>query len=660
MIPNTKKPDISPTEPQKLEAPLLEITRKEIAKPPKKRKANDMEPELTSIPASLSPPSAKRPMLDLEEWKGHRVLAKRGNAYYPGIIGDVQQYCHVGVLFDADKSTVYYRDILEKNSVEIITDNSAPSAAIKVGMMVCVRPDVEENIFMIGTVMEKRTQPVSYQVKVCGEQDRLLAISRANVRLMQTPWHEDLEAEIVMPEIVPPPPVAVPAVPSVSQPLPVIEITPKPTEHGDESSDDELKAKDEFSFESSEGNSTPRSGSTTPGSKAVFSKQPPKKREAARSRSTHSMESSRSSTPKSPVTTQKYKKGDVVSTPNGIRKKFNGKQWRRLCSKEGCSKESQRRGYCSRHLSMKGKSLRSPLPFDRKAHEWGDMPMETELMLDPDRPFRRFDETEAANMLVSLGQTRGGTPQFSPTPGQNPLSPHPLHRHSPSSLQYRPGFTPISPHLIPPQGILSPSRRWSMSTPKSGSSSDVVSPMTPRFSAGVTPSFQTQLHFQSPVDPSKYKNLSKHEPGRSDGGDSGIDVQTPTSAKAVLLQQQQQQQIAHGINLAEAAGKKLIVATDEHGQRLQLINTETVTRKLSMAMETAAEQQMVPTTVNFSSSMTQTTKAAAALTAGKADSQVKQQLAILQGPPETSVSARAADMSVAMVPSTTSTQATGK
>lgn len=51
----------------------------------------------------------------------------------------------------------------------------------------------------------------------------------------------------------------------------------------------------------------------------------------------------------------KYKKGDVVSTPTGIRKKFNGKQWRRLCSRESCTKESQRRGYCSRHLGMKGK-----------------------------------------------------------------------------------------------------------------------------------------------------------------------------------------------------------------------------------------------------------------------------------------------------------------
>lgn len=65
-------------------------------------------------------------------------------------------------------------------------------------------------------------------------------------------------------------------------------------------------------------------------------------------------------TPRSQITSpHKYKKGDIVTTPSGIRKKFNGKQWRRLCSKEGCSKESQRRGYCSRHLSLKGSSLRS-------------------------------------------------------------------------------------------------------------------------------------------------------------------------------------------------------------------------------------------------------------------------------------------------------------
>jgi hypothetical protein len=50
---------------------------------------------------------------------------------------------------------------------------------------------------------------------------------------------------------------------------------------------------------------------------------------------------------------QRYKKGDIVLASNGIRKKFNGKQWRRLCSREGCQKESQRKGFCSRHLTQK-------------------------------------------------------------------------------------------------------------------------------------------------------------------------------------------------------------------------------------------------------------------------------------------------------------------
>ncbi|XP_053203379.1 LOW QUALITY PROTEIN: putative transcription factor capicua [Panonychus citri] len=60
-----------------------------------------------------------------------------------------------------------------------------------------------------------------------------------------------------------------------------------------------------------------------------------------------------SSTDQGIVNPNKYKKGDIVSSASGIRKKFNGKQWRRLCSKEDCTKESQRRGFCSRHLSMK-------------------------------------------------------------------------------------------------------------------------------------------------------------------------------------------------------------------------------------------------------------------------------------------------------------------
>lgn len=45
------------------------------------------------------------------------------------------------------------------------------------------------------------------------------------------------------------------------------------------------------------------------------------------------------------------KKGEIIITPEGIKKKFNGKQWRRLCGVDECWKESQKCGLCSKHLN---------------------------------------------------------------------------------------------------------------------------------------------------------------------------------------------------------------------------------------------------------------------------------------------------------------------
>ncbi|XP_065322593.1 uncharacterized protein LOC135929799 [Gordionus sp. m RMFG-2023] len=58
-----------------------------------------------------------------------------------------------------------------------------------------------------------------------------------------------------------------------------------------------------------------------------------------------------------------YTKGDIVVTAQGVRKKFNGKQWRRLCSRSDCSKESQRRGFCSRHLSGGNSNSNNPSSY---------------------------------------------------------------------------------------------------------------------------------------------------------------------------------------------------------------------------------------------------------------------------------------------------------
>lgn len=287
-----------------------------------------------------------------------------------------------------------------------------------------------------------------------------------------------------------------------------------------ESSDDEMRSEDVY-FDSS-GLSTPRSGSATPGSRCGQSlldsknRHLPKKRDMARSRSAQSCESSRSSTPRSPTTNQKYKKGDVVSTPNGIRKKFNGKQWRRLCSKDGCTKESQRRGYCSRHLSSSGKVQRSaPMyPGQRNGNmtdgqiEWADAHSSRDTDYDPNHG---IDETEAANMLVSLGNSRSTTPAFSPTPSSvSSLSPRKRHPSSPQSGAGLRGmsaaFTPISPHPQNHNYVHSPTRSWSSgNSNKSGSSSsEHISPITPRF----PPSGGSNSAFQHPslIDRSRVQN----------------------------------------------------------------------------------------------------------------------------------------------------------
>ncbi|XP_063734310.1 protein capicua homolog isoform X2 [Eleginops maclovinus] len=248
--------------------------------------------------------------------------------------------------------------------------------------------------------------------------------------------------------------------------------------------------------------------------------------------------SSRSRTPLS-LAQQKYKKGDVVCTPNGIRKKFNGKQWRRLCSREGCMKESQRRGYCSRHLSMRtkemeggggggaggGSSSGTVTPDLRgrasSEFEWDDTSRESSeassrgdsrprLVLPSILPHDLssrfdFDECEAATMLVSLGSSRSGTPSFSPISNQSPFSPAPSP--SPSPLF---GFRPANFSPITASPILQHRRHRQPSGTgggggAGGSKVSAGGGERERHTSGIQPSFHSNLMFTVPMSPSKRK-----------------------------------------------------------------------------------------------------------------------------------------------------------
>ncbi|XP_076610256.1 protein capicua homolog isoform X2 [Chaetodon auriga] len=253
--------------------------------------------------------------------------------------------------------------------------------------------------------------------------------------------------------------------------------------------------------------------------------------------------SSSSSRSRTPLTAaqQKYKKGDVVCTPTGIRKKFNGKQWRRLCSREGCSKESQRRGYCSRHLSMRTKEMEASggsrerggasstgtlTPSDLRLSggrassdfDWDETSRESSeassrggdsrprlvlpSLLPQDLSRFDFDECEAATMLVSLGGSRSGTPSFSPISNQSPFSPTPSP--SPSPLF---GFRPANFSPITAPASLTPRRHRQLSGTKMGT----PGAERERHLSGIVPTFQTNLTFTVPMSPSKRK-LDTHPP----------------------------------------------------------------------------------------------------------------------------------------------------
>lgn len=400
-----------------------------ILQPPKKRREQDDSVQPLSLTCErhyydsgegpLSLKFRKSQNIDLSEWKGQRILAKKGNAYWPGVIKDFQSEGNVGILFDEGREVHFYSDILEGRSFDVISDYSPPANAIRIGVIVCVRIDPEACEFYAGRVVDRKQLPASYlvalDIKPHAFVEDSVWVSRANLRLLLPPWFEDLfsgQSELEQ----------CGAIDAVN----AVDVNEEHEEIADSNFTPSSNPVDwDVKFAVSD------SGSIDPrvGSKAMNQCElgmsdgmlpTPDLDSSTRQRSSMYMG-------------QKYKKGDVVFTPHGIRKKFNGKQWRRLCSKDGCSKESQRRGYCSRHLSLKGKGLRPPglaFPCGKRRVDGTESSMYWNLaqsdhsfsLFDPDRQILPFDET-AAKMLASLSaqDNRLGfppPPQPSGLPGQ--------------------------------------------------------------------------------------------------------------------------------------------------------------------------------------------------------------------------------------------------
>lgn len=288
--------------------------------------------------------------------------------------------------------TVRFKDVLAADCYDVISDASPSLKQITIGTRVCVRHN--QSLFVEGVVCTIcDTHPVRFIVAVLGEQRREITVGRAELRLLRPPWWDELENlnRLSIQEQPPNVPVEYYNRTSPQHNTPVSVCTPNGRQYDEFcDSEDELR-REMFPSEVD----AKLSGSS--------------KRSSMQSRGSSSSSITQRSQPTTPrsqaATPHKYKKGDVVSNPNGIRKKFNGKQWRRLCSKEGCSKESQRRGFCSRHLNIKGNNMRSGPSFPRSNSKGDGEDTSRDSETSPNCNERRFagrfdqDETEAANML---------------------------------------------------------------------------------------------------------------------------------------------------------------------------------------------------------------------------------------------------------------------
>ena len=402
---------------------------KPIMQPPKKRRAVGVDcdggGEATPTTHAFNGPSPSKvspPMhafaFDLSEWRSHRVLARRGAVYLPGTIASTFGSGIVTVRFDAGGATTDYECC--GRSTDVVSDCAPSAPSVCVGSRVCVRVVADSAEFQTGWLREKRAAPLPVMFRVDLDSDgSSVWVCRAQLRLLQAPWSEDEEeAEVAR----------------ITSNAVDQQETPQPSTPRSAGSSTPAGHRSQPSSGNSKDSAT---GWVTPG-----------RSDQLRSTSALSLsDGSDPSTPRSSASSGLARrggghpiKGEVVAAAGtGIRKKFNGKQWRRLCLRESCQKESQRGGLCSRHLSQRGRDSALSVTPDSTGPKTPDVRPDAAVA-------RRSDETEVANQLLVLQHGVRGDELTSPFSKSTPNS-----LFTSSAFQFAgtsSTFAPISPHPL--------------------------------------------------------------------------------------------------------------------------------------------------------------------------------------------------------------------
>jgi len=145
--------------------------------------------------------------IDLSEWIGHRVLALRGEFYFPGVIRQVfrsgESSRDVAVLFDGDTEPLIYKNVLQPSEkAPIISDAIPMTTQIAIGSKFCVLLDSQRNLFVEALVYEISRHPPQFLVKLPGgETGEKTWVKRAQLRLTAPPWLEELATVAEFPPV---------------------------------------------------------------------------------------------------------------------------------------------------------------------------------------------------------------------------------------------------------------------------------------------------------------------------------------------------------------------------------------------------------------------------------------------------------------------------
>lgn len=139
----------------------------------------------------------------LHEWIDHRVLAKRSGVYIPGTIRKADStYGNVWVEFDNNgEELILFADVLQNGRYDVISDASPTLMQVTVGARVCVRTSgslVDDKqglsrLFVEAIVHKIITSPVQFVVRLLGPESKEYVVKRADIRLLQPPWSDELE-----------------------------------------------------------------------------------------------------------------------------------------------------------------------------------------------------------------------------------------------------------------------------------------------------------------------------------------------------------------------------------------------------------------------------------------------------------------------------------